>query len=535
VKPMNSLAVACAEVQGDPGLVAARSRRGCRSWIRPLLFGWGLVFIPATMLQGQGTDGLSAAMALEQSLTQLIEQSEPSVVSVARYRTPPGSLMLEGRGAQPGMNQTQPGRGELLPNQFSAGVIVAPKESDERYILTVYHAVRGGPTYGKPGSGDGSRLEVRFFSRHVCPAEIIAADPRSDLAVLRLDLKETNLRPAALRPMAWNSSPAVRKGQLVITLGNPYWIARDGSPSAGWAMVANLGRRPVAPPPVPGVGLRTLDSLGGLIHLDTRLPIGSSGAPVVNLTGQLVGLTTSLAAVEGYERSSGFALPLDSSTSWIVEDLLAGYEVEYGFLGIAPLPAPRERLMVDFVSQPSAALAGEVHALSPAHAGGLLENDIILAVNGQPTLSDLDLMRQVTLHPPDAVVNLTVLRRGGGAPLTLAIKLGKWPAPDDQSIIASKRKWPLWRGLGVDYPTGRSKFFVSDSQRIRPGVLITEVQPGTSAEAALLEPGTYVSHVHRTPVRTPAEFTAAVAAETGGVSLRVIAADDTTRTVTVAE
>lgn len=500
-----------------------------------LLASFGLLIPAAGQLRGQGTDGLSAAMALEQSLTQLIEQSEPSVVSVARFRSAPGNPMIDGRGAAQGMNPTQTGRNELLPNQFAAGVIVAPKESEERYILTVYHAVRGGPIAGKPGSGDGSRLEVRFFSRHVCPAEIVAADPRSDLAVLSLDLKDTNLRPAKLRPMAWDSSPAVRKGQLVITLGNPYWIARDGSPSAGWAMIANLGRRPVVLTTSSLPGPRTLDGLGGLIHLDARLPIGSSGAPVVNLTGQLVGLTTSLAAVEGYERSSGFALPIDASTSWIVADLLAGHEVEYGFLGITPELAPRERLMLDSVSQPTAALARVVHHLSPAQAGGLLGDDVILAVNGQPTLSELDLMRQVTLHPPDAVVKLTVLRRGNGEPLTLAIKLGKWPAGDDEGIIATKRKWPLWRGLGVDFATGREKFFRGDLQRIRPGVLISEVQPGSAAEGAMLEAGTYVSHVHRTPVRTPAEFAAAVEAETGSVTLRVIAADDTTRTVTVAE
>lgn len=522
-------------VSGDSGLaVTTRSRprqvRVGRRWTWCLGLSVLVWLAVAASASAQETGGLAAVLAVEQGLTQLIEQSEPSVVSIARIK-PSRDGNAEGRFLAPGLNPAGKEGRDVIPNQFAAGVIVSLPDSSERLILTVYHAVRGGPTFGVPGSGDGSRLEVRFASRHAVPASIVAADPRSDLAVLRLELRGSNLNPAELRPIAWRNSPAVQKGQLVVTLGNPYWIARDGSASAGWAMVSNVARRPIASATQPE-GPRTLDGLGGLIHLDARLPVGSSGGSVVNLQGELVGLTTSLAAVEGYPRSGGFALPINQSTAWIVESLLSGREVEYGFLGIQPATVPH--LPAGLSSQASAAMVEAIFALSPAAEAGMRRGDVVLAVDGVPTYNDLDLMRQVTLHPPESVVKLTVLRGGREETLTLAAKLGKWPTSDDEAIIATQPTWPTWRGLTFDYPTARHRF-LDYPPRIRPGVLVSGVAEGSPAKDAQLEPGVFVSHVNRTAVRTPAEFVAAIRNETGNVSLRVILANDTTKVVTIGE
>ena len=515
----------CGQSRGLTCLRASLKSTGTRLLLLACCSLWGL---PGTA-QDAAPDSLSAAVALEQSLMQVIEQAEPSVCSVARIRQAPGNAGLEDRFLQPGLNPNVNETRDLIPNQFAAGVIIAPLDSPERYVLTAYHAVRGGPTAGVPGSGDGSRLEVRFTSRHACAATIHAADPRSDLAVLRLEPRENTPQVSSLKPIDWTTAPEIRKGQLTVILSNPYWIARDGSTSASWALVANLARRPIALAPTPE-GTKTLDGLGRLIHLDTRLPIGSSGSPVITLQGKLIGLTTSLAAIEGYERSAGFALPIDAGTRWIVETLLAGHEVEYGFLGVSPRSSPN--LPADLTSQASGAIAAQVHEQSPAYEAGLRPGDLILAVNGQPTYTDLDLMRQVTLHPPGSEVGLTVLRGARGETLTLSVKLGKWPASDDGAIIASQRKYPLWRGLGVDYSTGRERY-LDFPIKIRSAVLITDVEAGSLAKEALLEPGNFISQVNRTPVRTPAEFYEAVKAADGEVTLKIIGADDTTRNVII--
>jgi serine protease Do len=505
--------------------------RACRFWIAVIL---GVLSMPWRPVCAQPSEGLSAVAALEQALTQVIEQAEPSVVSVARLRLGPNDLVrgpeLRGRAERGPFSDAQD-PAEILPNQFGAGVIVAPPQSDERFVLTAYHLVRGGPTAGQTGSGDGSTLEVRFPSEHACSATIFAADPRCDLAVLKLDYQQLRLKPAQLRPLSWSAAAPVRKGQFVVTLGNPYWIARDGSASAAWGIVSNLVRRPAALAAQAG-GPPTLFGLGTSLQIEQRLPVGSSGGPVLNLRGELVGLASSLAAIEGYERSGGFAIPLDGTTRWIVETLLAGHEVEYGLLGLTPTKVTLRDGLAEKYGQPTAAQVQKLPLGSPAQLAGVREGDFVLAVDGQPTRSELDLMRLATLHPPETPVPVLLVR--GGAELTLKVKLGKWPVSDEEGIVASVRRHPLWRGLAVDYPTGRKRFFES-VREVPAAVVITEVVPDSPSHTARLQPGEFITHVNNTPVKTPAEFAEAVKSLKRDVTLRFQTRDDAGRTVVVKE
>lgn len=476
------------------------------------------------------SDGLTAAVALEQTLTQVIEQAEPSVVSIARLRPAPSETTgFAGERGNAGTGQ------DVVPNQFSAGVLMIAPGQTERFVLTAYHSVRGGVASGKRPAADSSRLEVRLSSRHACTATIYAADPRSDLALLRLDLKELGLRADELRAIPWPAQGKVRKGQFVISLANPYWIARDGSASAMWGIVSNISRRP-AVLVADGQRPNTLPELGHLIQVDHRLPVGCSGAPVLNLRGELIALSSSIAAIEGHERSGGFAIPLDSDNRWIVDDLLRGYEVEYGFLGIQPRRVEVTNYfgLDEVTRQPGAVEVFSMNAGTPAAFAGLRLNDLILAINDQPTLSEIDLMRVVTLYPPETTVKLQVYRPSQRKQLTLAVKLGKWPVRDWDGIVAPQRRHPLWRGLGVDYPTARNDFLQTQLP-VPTAVLITEVTPESPAKEAGLEPGQHVTMVRQTPVRTPAEFTEALKGATGPVPLTILLPDLKTKTVVLRE
>ncbi len=476
------------------------------------------------------SDGLTAAVALEQTLTQVIEQAEPSVVSIARIRPVPNEAI-----GLAGERATNLASQDVVPNQFSAGVLMIAPGQTERFVLTAYHSVRGAVSSGKRPAADSSRLEVRLSSRHACTATIYAADPRSDLALLRLDLKELGLRADELRAIPWPAQGKVRKGQFVISLANPYWIARDGSASAMWGIVSNISRRPAVLQP-DGQRPSTLPDLGHLIQVDHRLPVGCSGAPVLNLRGELIALSSSIAAIEGHERSGGFAVPLDSDNRWIVDDLLRGYEVEYGFLGIQPRRAEVSSYfgLDEVTRQPGVVEVLSMSAGTPAAFAGLRLNDLILSINDQPTLSEIDLMRVVTLYPPETTVRLNVYRPGQRKQLTLAVKLGKWPVRDWEGIIAPQRRYPLWRGLGVDFPTARNDFLQTQLP-VPTAVLITEVLPESPAKDAGLEPGQHVAMVRQTPVRTPAEFAEALKGATGPTPLTVLFPDGKTKTIVLRE
>jgi serine protease Do len=485
--------------------------------------------------RGQTLDGVAAALAVEEAITQAIERSQGAVVSLCRYRLPPGDGRdgLDRFRGDPGLGFAQNEPRDILPNQFSSGVLVPGPRPGEPMVLTVYHAIRGAPVLGQPDQ-PRNRLVVHLANGHQLRGALVAADPRSDLAVVQLDWAPSGLNPADVPTIAFGVGQPVRKGQFVITLGNPYWIARDGSASAAWGIVSNISRRPALLDSEPR-RQPSLHGLGGFMQLDHRLPIGSSGSPVINLRGELVAIASSAAAIEGFDRSGGFAIPLDRSLRWIVETLLKGEEVEYGFLGLKPRRQPTSLAALgraDF-ARASAVLVEDVYSDSPADEAGVRIGDVILAVDQQPIATDLDLMRVVTLYPPETEVGLRVWRPSSEEELTLTAKLGKWPVKEEEAVVVTHRKFAPWRGLSVDYPTGRDRFF-RDQSAVVAGVVVVDVRPGSAAAEARLQPGEFVTRVNRVNVRTPREFADAVQGQAGEVTLQVLVGDGSPqRSVTI--
>ncbi len=214
---------------------------------------------------------------------------------------------------------TDPKDPSFVPSEFATGVVVDSKG----LILTSAHVL-----------ADDSRYVV-WTDRKAYDAQVIAADPRSDLAVLQVTEKTSG---SEFVPIRLGDASKLRRGHFVVTLGNPYAIARDGEVCAGLGIVSNLSRKA---PPVPGetnprASRPTLHHFGTLIQTDAKLNLGTSGGALLNLDGEMVGLTTALAAQAGYEQAAGYALPVDETFRRVVATLKQGREVEYGLLGVVP-------------------------------------------------------------------------------------------------------------------------------------------------------------------------------------------------------
>ena len=466
-------------------------------------------------------DSVTVLASVEEQLVKVIGSAESSVVALGILkREAAAPLRVDGFGLDVLPRPTDEHSPEFLPNEFGSGVLITAGNADEptaeRLVLTMYHLVRGGPVVGKEALPD-RQLRVRLPGRQICSAKILAADPRSDLAVLRLDLTDTKLTREDLKPLKLVEPSAPRKGQFVISLGNPYAIARDGSASASWGIISNISRFPApaeadksdAPPTRRDTSIH---HLGTLLHIDTRLNLGGSGGPLLNLRGELIGLTTSLAAIEGYEKSVGFAIPIDANLRRVVESLSKGLEVEYGFLGLQPddilLAALRD--LSPRIKQPTAARVLMVFADSPAALAGLRRDDIILAVNRKPIFGKFDLLREVGLLGPGIFAELTVWRAAERRELRVQAELGKWPLSDEETLIATEQRHPDWRGLRVDYPTSRAKYMNWPEQRYPSAVVVTSVAPQSSAADGNLQEGDFITHVEQQPIHTPAEFHAVV-------------------------
>jgi S1-C subfamily serine protease len=450
---------------------------------------------------GDEPSGLAAAAAIESALVDTIAKTEKSVVAITRVDADESaqqrSVTLEaipGGGLRPVQSPRSPSDPEFVPDAFATGVVV----DRHGLVLTYYHALR---------------LKSQHFvttpDRRVYAARIKAADPRSDLAILEIEADN-------LTPIRFGDGGGLKKGQIVVALGNPYGIARDGQASASWGIVSNLSRKA---PPESGdsrsTGRDKLYHFGTLIQTDAKLNLGTSGGALANLHGEMVGLTTSLAAAAGYEQAAGYAVPVDETFRRVVDTLKEGREVEYGFLGVMP-----ENLKDSEVLRGThGARISMVQEGSPAYRAGLKAADVVTRVNDQAVVDADSLMLEVGRLPVETNVQLTVQR--DDRERKIPVELAKYPVRGAK--IATVRP-PAWRGLRVDYPTA-----LPDSPRrlafeqFSPDgcVVVTEVEKDSPAAAAKLQVGTYITRVAGTPVHTPREFRAALSGKSGDVPLDV--------------
>lgn len=484
---------------------------------------WALLLTCVALFQpnrvcGDEPPALDAALALEQAVVNAIAAAERSVVAIARFRTDDP--------ARPGLDdwtvQLWPGGAVgpvpmladrvQVPDEFAAGVVI-----DRRgYILTNFHVL---------GDPDKNRYLVMAGRRPLEAVQVLtvdqvqAGDPWTDLAVIKVDADD-------LEPITFGDAGRLRKGQFVISLGNPYNIARDGEVSASWGIISNLGRRIPGDESAGGAAPRDrLYHYGGLIQTDAKLNMGTSGGALINLNGEMIGLTTAMASLEGFEKSLGFAIPVDESFRRTVETLKSGRKAEFGFLGVEPrdLSAAMRRS-----GRQGVELARVVPA-TPAAQAGLRPGDIITRVNDVPLYDSLDMMCQLGRLPAGATVRLAVQRGADptqrGRFFLTSVDLAKKQIPladRAYSIVPD----PIWRGMGVDYatavlPATQLQQLLQDD-RAANALGVSQVEPESTAWRAGVRPGNLLTHVHGQRVTTPDQFFKTVEALEGDVRLRLV-------------
>jgi serine protease Do len=353
---------------------------------------------------------------------------------------------------------------------------------------------------------------VTTIERKTYRAEIRGADARSDLAVLRLISAGG---PISLEAIKFGDAGKVRKGQFVFSLGNPYAIARDGQPSASWGIVSNLSRKAGPEFDEAKATKRTLHHYGTLIQTDARLNLGTSGGPLLNLKGEMIGLTTSLAALAGYEQAAGYAIPVDEPMKRVIDTLKEGRPVDYGFLGIEPSNLdPREQQRGRVGLRIENVVPG-----TPAYREDLRREDVITEVDGRPVFDADGLVLHVGKLPAEQVVRLTIVRNG--RTLQKDVELAKYRVSGKQVVTSPP---PAWRGVLVDHVTAtvEPEFLFSNGYRLDGCLGIAEIEEGSSGWKAGIRKDTFITHVDAAPVRTPREFRQVIASKKGPVQVHVV-------------
>ncbi len=491
------------------------------AWGKHWLLG-SFVCLIVTMLYGSGRaqersperepSGLELAAALEERVVEAIAKAERSVVAIARVRKE-GARPEPGRGEEetrlpPRIPEfTDPTSPDFVPSEFGSGVVIDAKG----LIVTNYHVL-----------GDTSAADFYvWLAKKPYPARVKGADPWLDLAVLQIDAE-------GLIPMPLGNARDLKKGQFVVALGNPYATARDGQPSATWGLISNLSRKAPAPQTDtrPSERGETLHHWGTLIQTDARLELGASGGALVNLKGEMVGLTTSLAALAGYEKSGGFAYPVDDTFRHAVEQLKIGKLPEYGFLGVSPQPLADDERRAGRLG----ALVNDVVPATPAAKAGLKVGDVITHVDGLAVSDSVDLIRELSGKPAETIVAISYERVGAasrpGRRTEVKVPLSKKRMEGARPAIAEVAD-PRWRGMRVEYATAAPLFIERCRDLDADGCVgVIEVERDSPAWKAGFRPGDFVSHVGQVRVSTPREFYETVEKQSGEVKLNLTAVEE---------
>jgi len=291
--------------------------------------------------------------AYSRAVIRVVESIGPAVVSIAV-----GKRVAGCRGEQMGAG---------------SGVIVAP----DGYVLTNDHVIQG-----------ANRIEVRPADGAPMAATLVGTDPATDLAVLKTDAKDM--------PYAHlGDSSSLSVGQLVIAIGNPFGF--QSTVSTG--VLSALGR-----------GLRSREGrlIENIIQHTAPLNPGSSGGPLVDSRGRVIGINT---AIIGMAQGIGFSIPANTA-HWVLPQLLTQGRVRRCYLGISGQARPLDRSLAHLhrLQNDHAVEVVSVDAFSPACAAGIIVGDQVVAINGTCVNCVDDIHRFLAGWPISKPITLIALR-----------------------------------------------------------------------------------------------------------------------------
>ena len=329
-------------------------------------------------------------------------------------------------------------------------------------------------------------------------AEIVGTDKQTDVAVLRL-IPRAGEPPFSAAQLG--DSDKLSVGEWVIAIGNPYGL--EGSVSLG--IVSAKGR-----------DLQTEQLLNDFIQTDAMIDHGSSGGPLINLRGEVVGINS-----RGQGRGIGFTIPINTAKR-VSGDLLEAGRIARGYLGVTIQPLPRE--LARYWGEPDVhgVVVGSVAHGSPAEAAGIAVGDVLVSFDGEPLRAEKDedlgqFQRLVAQKSVGKDVAIELVR--GGKRQKLHAVLAVQP-----KYVADEEETP--HGFTVEEVTEAT--FRGQRLPQREGVLISFVEPGSEADEAGMERGDLIVEVEKDPIVTLADFRRVIVAKKDKPFLvRALRGDDT--------
>ncbi|HAG78270.1 MAG TPA: serine peptidase [Pseudomonas sp.] len=409
--------------------------------------------------------------------TPLVESASPAVVNISTKQK------VQSRGATAQMPELEglppifreffehsipqmpgaPGRGQQREAQsLGSGFII----SEDGYVLTNNHVV-----------ADADEIIVRLPDRSELEAKLIGADPRSDVAVLKVEGK-------GLPTVKIGRSDELKAGEWVLAIGSPFGF--DHTVTAG--IVSATGRS------LPN------ESYVPFIQTDVAINPGNSGGPLFNLDGEVIGINSQIFTRSGGFMGLSFAIPIDVAMD-VANQLRTEGKVSRGWLGVVIQEVNKDLAESFGLERPAGALVAQVMDGGPAARGGLRVGDVILSLNDKPIVMSADLPHLVGALKPGSTARMEVVRDGDRK--MLDVKIGAMPE-EGEAVAASgggQERSDNRLGVKVTELTDEQK----KSLDLPGGVVITEILNGPAAMIGL-RPGDVITHLNNKAINSAATF-----------------------------
>ncbi|NNF84695.1 MAG: Do family serine endopeptidase [Deltaproteobacteria bacterium] len=422
-----------------------------------------LLLAACTGEEGKSPPDSSDIASLQQGFVAAVERAYPAVVNiraVTRFtRGGPAGTPEGGMSMQDYLAELLEENGGSPESSLGSGVIVG----EDGLIVTNEHVIR-----------DADEIVIRLSDRTEYRAKVVGADPRTDIALLRI-------KPSRKLPVAvLGDSTRIKVGEWAIAVGNPFGL--ESTVTLG--VISATGR----------VDLPGVDPTGDLIQTDASINPGNSGGPLLNTRGEVVGINTAM--VSGGQ-GIGFAIPINTVLE-IERELASTGMIRRGWLGVGIQFLTPDLAESFGVKGEKGVLVNRVVPDSPAAARGLRRGDIVISFGGTPVTGVKEFQKMVAGVSPGSDAILEILR--GGKRMTVTVKLAELesPAPHASPREPALDAWGLHvQGLpeGADRALG-----------VTGGVVVQNVDPAGPAGVGGIRAGDILLRINREPVHSPESF-----------------------------